>query len=46
MALNTVEDDIRRELETSGSHAADALNRVLGKLRERRKVLLKFTAAA
>jgi len=46
MALNTVEDDIRNELETSGSQAADALNRVLEKLRERRKVLAKFTAAA
>ena len=46
MAINTVEDDIRSELETSSSQAADALNRVLEKLRERRKVLAKFTAAA
>jgi hypothetical protein len=45
-ALNTVEDDIRNELQSSGSQAADALNRVLEKLRERRKVLLRFTAAA
>lgn len=46
MALNTVEDDIRSELKTTGGQAADALKRILEKLDERRKVLVKFTAAA
>jgi hypothetical protein len=46
MALNTVEDDIRSELKTTGGQAADALKRILEKLGERRKVLVKFTAAA
>jgi hypothetical protein len=46
LALNTVEADIRAELEKCGGPAADALNRVLEKMRERRKVLEQFTRAA
>ena len=46
LALNTVEEDIRTELEKSDRQAADALKRVLEKLRERRKVLGQFTVAA
>jgi hypothetical protein len=46
LALNSVEADIRAELEKSGGSAADALNRVLEKMRERRKVLIQFTQAA
>jgi hypothetical protein len=46
LALNSVEADIRTELEKSGGPAADALNRVLEKMRERRKVLVQFTQVA
>lgn len=46
LALNTVEADIRTELERTGGLAAEALNRILEKMRERRRVLVQFTEAA
>jgi hypothetical protein len=46
LALNTVEEDIQTELKNAAGPTADALQRVLYKMRERRKVLEKFTTAA
>ena len=42
LALSSVEDDIRKELEASTGAAADALRRVLSKVQERQKVVQPF----
>jgi hypothetical protein len=46
MAFNTMEEDIKNELATATAPTADALRRVLEKMRERRKTLEQFTRAA
>jgi len=46
LALNIVEEDIQAELEAAVGPTADALQRVLKKMRERRKVFERFTKAA
>jgi hypothetical protein len=46
LALNTVEEDIQTELQSAAGTTVDALRRVLEKMRERRKVLERFTQAA
>ena len=46
VALASVEDDIRNELDTASDTAVEALRRVLAKLDEHRKILEQFTKAA
>lgn len=43
LALNSVEGDIRRELEVSTGAAAEALRRLLLKVNERQKTIEEFT---
>ena len=45
-AFDTVEEDIKAELQEAAAPTADALRRILEKMRERRKVLKQFTQAA
>jgi hypothetical protein len=46
LALGTVEADIKSELEKATGPTADALLRVLEKMRERHKVLEQFMQVA
>lgn len=43
LAYDTIEEDIRAELELTSADASKVLIRLLDKLRDRRKVLDQFT---